>query len=87
MKDKAFKKSVDSGEVIFKIGFTIICVLDIKNALNELGELKVKSYSVSTVISTFEDDEKVETEQGKRYFAQKKRDLAQLSLFDEADLK
>ncbi len=82
MKDKAFKKSVDNGEVIFKNGFTIICVLDIKNALNELGELKVKSYSVSTVVSTFEDDEKVETEQGKRYYAQKKKDLAQRSLFD-----
>ena len=82
MKDKVFKKSVENGEVIFKSGFTIICVLDIKNALNELGELKVKSYSVQTVISTFEDDKKVETAQGKRYLAQKKRDLAQPSLFD-----
>ena len=82
MKDKVFKKSVENGEVIFKSGFTIVCVLDIKNALNELGELKVKSYSVQTVISTFEDDKKVETAQGKRYLAQKKRDLAQPSLFD-----
>jgi len=82
MKDKAFKKSVDNGEIIFKTGFTIICVLEIKSALNELGELKVKSHTVSTVISTYEDDEKVETEQGKRYLAQKKKDLARPSLFD-----
>ncbi len=82
MKDKAFKKSVDSGEVIFKTGFTIICVLEIKSALNELGELKVKNHTVSTVLSTFEDDKKVETEQGKRYLAQKKKDLARPSLFD-----
>jgi len=82
MKDKAFTKSVDSGEVIFKTGFTIICVLEIKSALNELGELKVKNHTVSTVLSTFEDDKKVETEQGKRYLAQKKKDLARPSLFD-----
>jgi len=82
MKCQTFKQSVFDKEILFQNGFSIICVLEIKNVIDELGELKVKNYTVSTVTSIIEDNVKIETEQGKKYFAKKKSDLSRPSLFD-----
>lgn len=85
MKDKIFKESVFNGKESFSSGYNIKCVLEIKNAIDELGEIKVKSYSILTVLSKLEYDnnktiEKT-TQQGKEYLKSKKS-LSQPGLFD-----
>lgn len=81
MTDKEFKQSVFNREILFQNGFSIICVLEIQRSLNELGDLKIKQYTVSTVLSTFEEGIKADTEQGKKYLAQKKKNNSP-TLFD-----
>lgn len=81
LTDKDFKRLVFNGDISFHNGFSIACVLEIQRAIDELGELKVKKYSVPTVLSTFEGDVPTATEQGKKYLAQKKKDSSP-TLFD-----
>lgn len=82
MKCKSFKQSIFNKEILFQNGFSILCVLEIKNAINELGEIRVKQYAVSTVLTVYQDNDKLETEQGKKYFAKKKEDASRPTLFD-----
>ncbi|RXJ98795.1 hypothetical protein CRU98_08500 [Arcobacter sp. CECT 8986] len=85
MKDKEFKKSIFEGKVSFSSGFNIKCVLEIKSVLDEVGNIKIKSYSVTTVIAEliFDNNKTTEkqTNQGKQYLSRKK-ELEQPNLFD-----
>lgn len=81
MTDKEFKQSVFNREILFQNGFSIVCVLEIYRSLNELGDLHIKKYTVPMVISTFEEGIQSDTQQGKKYLAQKKKD-ASPTLFD-----
>lgn len=81
MGDKKFKQSVFNREILFQNGFSIICVLQVQRTLNELGNLNIKKYTVSTVLSTVEEGIQSDTQQGKKYLAQKKKDSSP-TLFD-----
>lgn len=85
MTDKEFKKSVFDGKVSFSSGFNIKCILEIKSVLDEVGNIKIKNYSVSTVIAEliFDNNKTTEknTTQGKNYL-NKKKELAQPDLFN-----
>lgn len=85
MKDKDFKQSIFNGETTFSSGFNIKCILEIKNVIDELGEIKVKRYSVSTVISKIKSNNnkmiEEQTIQGKQYIL-KQKELKQPNLFN-----
>lgn len=85
MKDKEFKKSVFDGKISFSSGFNIKCVLEIKSVIDEVGNIKIKNYSVTTVIAELILDNNKTTEkqtnQGKQYLIRKK-ELEQPNLLD-----
>lgn len=85
MKDNDFKKSIFNGEVSFSSGFNIKCVLEVKNIIDEMGNLRVKNYSVITVLSklTYDNNKVIEqqTLQGKKYL-NKKKEQSQPNLLD-----
>jgi len=83
MKDDAFKSSIFNQQVSFKNGISLKCVLEICKKMNEIGDIYVSSYSVTTVISYDESGEKVETKQGSKYFRDKAEVASQLNLFEK----
>lgn len=72
MLDSAFKESVVIDDIPFKHGTSILCVLRINRELDEVGEIKVKGYSVTTVIEKIDGVSAQETTQGKKYRYAKK---------------
>ncbi|MGR3178707.1 MAG: hypothetical protein ACUZ8E_11680 [Candidatus Anammoxibacter sp.] len=87
MKDKEFKKSVVQEGVPFKNGAIIDCVLEISKKLNELGDITISGYSVTTVIRMHDEDVSIETPQGKKYKRNKQAEKNQFILFDPNDYK
>ena len=83
MRDKDFKYQVTSGAIQFKSGTILECVLEKLRKIDTLGEIKVTSYSVLTVIKKIDDIAIIETKQGKVYKERQKLKRAQRSLFDD----
>jgi hypothetical protein len=82
MLDEAFKTSVLRREVSFQRGSTIECVLNIHRKFNEVGDISITGYSVSTVLTKSDGVTVQETPQGKRHRHQKKLEASQGQLFD-----
>lgn len=84
MNDKVFKSAVLSGQISFKNGDVISCILEIHKEISETGEIKITKYSVPTVLDKIEGNQRKETESGKRYRRDKINQSRQRSLnFDQ----
>lgn len=84
MNDKDFKDSVFLRQVRFQHGTRIRCILDIHRKYDEIGEAKVTGYVVKTVLELSENEnEYIETVQGRKYKQNKKLSDAQSDLFNE----
>ncbi|WP_343817754.1 hypothetical protein [Colwellia asteriadis] len=67
MYDQKFKESIFIDGLNFHAGTSIICVLRIRRELDEIGEVKIKGYSVPTVIEVLNGQSPHETTQGKAH--------------------
>ncbi|TXT24371.1 MAG: Uncharacterized protein FD134_1606 [Gallionellaceae bacterium] len=82
MQDTHFRDAVLFENIPFQHGSKIICVLITHRELDEVGEIKVTGYSVTTVLEKVDDNISQETPQGKKYRHAKKLVDAQQNLFD-----
>lgn len=67
MLDLAFKDMVLLDNIPFQHGSSIICILRIGRELDEVGDVKVTGYAVTTVIEKIDGSTSIETSQGKKY--------------------
>jgi hypothetical protein len=67
MHDQRFKESVFIDGLNFHAGTSIVCVLRINKELDEVGEVRIKGYSVPTVIEVLNGLSPHETPQGKAH--------------------
>lgn len=65
MVDNKFKESIFIDGLRFKSGTSISCVLRIHRELDEVGEIKIKRYSVPTVIEVLDGESPHVTPQGR----------------------
>lgn len=84
MLDEEFKSSVLLRKVSFQHGSTIKCVLNIHRKFDEVGDVKITGYSVSTVLAKVDGGDAEETPQGKRHRFAKKQGADQGKLFEQA---
>lgn len=83
MGDDQFKDAIIAREVQFKNGTRIRCVLNIHRKFDELGEVAITGYTVSTVLDQAESGlDFVETLQGRRYRQAKSLRESQGRLFE-----
>jgi hypothetical protein len=83
MRSVEFKELVQSGQIVFKNGSAIVCVLVVKRKLDSEGNEKITGYEVSRVDSYELDGIATETLEGRRKRQKEKADKQQLSLFDD----
>ncbi len=81
MKSNEFKTLVQIGEIEFKNGSSINCHLQINKLIDNDGNEKIKSYDVKSVNSYFNNEQPVETPEGKRNRQKKEYEKMQLNLF------
>ena len=67
MKDQSFKQSVLSRKTSFSNGSYVICILEIEQEIDDIGEIKKPIYNVKTVLDEGDQYEKNETKSGKKY--------------------
>ena len=79
MKSNEFKNMVLTGQVPFKNGSSIICLL--------LTSEKVTGYEVLEVYNYFENEAPIETPEGKRRRQKEETERSQMSLFTEEDYR
>jgi len=77
MLDHSFKELILFENIPFQHGTIIVCVLRIKRELDEVGEVKITGYAVTTVIEKIDSDTTYETQQGKNYRHAKKEKESQ----------
>lgn len=82
MRSVEFKELVQSGQIVFKNGSAIVCVLVVKRKLDTEGNEKITGYEVLRVDSYELDGTPTETPEGKRKRQKEEADKLQLSLFD-----
>ncbi len=87
MQDASFRDSVLLENIPFQHGTSIECVLVINRELDEVGEIKITGYAVTTVIKKVDGDVAMETLQGKKYRYAKKLAESQGELFGESSNK
>lgn len=87
MRSDEFKELVQSGQIVFKNGSAIVCVLVIKRKLDTEGNEKISGYEVLRVDSYELDGTPTETLEGKRKRQMEESDKQQLSLFDDTDMQ
>lgn len=82
VKSNEFKTLVQTGEVSFRNGTSIRCLLRINRKLDAEGNVKNTSYEVPEIYSTFDNDNPVETPtpEGKRKKQQMDAERRQLNL-------
>jgi len=81
MLDKNFKSAVLNNKIDFNSSFFIECRLEIKKMIDDLGNIKIKSYYATLVLSYNYNDSHIETLQGKKYIQEKKFDNLQTRMF------
>lgn len=84
MKSNEFKTLVLTGQVPFKNGSAITCLLIKNKKIDSQGDVKVTGYKVLEVYNFFENDTPIETPEGKRRRQKKEREERQLTLLDDA---
>ena len=85
MKSNEFKSMVLSGEVPFKNGSSITCLLITNKRIDNEGDIKITGHEVTEVYNFFENDTPIETPEGKRKRQKREAEKSQLSLFYEED--
>lgn len=85
MKSNEFKTLVQTGKVEFKNGSSINCALIIKKKMDNEGIIKVSGYDVIRVNYYFENDQPIETHEGKRHRNKKNDNSQQMNLFSSLD--
>lgn len=85
MKSVEFKELVQKGNVEFKNGFTIKCLLQINNKIDSEGIIKITGYEVLRVDNYFINDKPVETNEGKKHRKLKEAEKQMLKLFRYED--
>ena len=80
MKSIEFKTLVQSGIIVFKNGFTFECELAINRKMTNEGEVRITSYEVLCVNRYYDNDNPVETPEGKRKRTKKEVEERQLKL-------
>lgn len=81
MHDQKFKESIFIDGLKFNAGSSIVCVLRTNRELDEVGEIKIKNYSVPTVIEVLNGQNSHVTTQGKSHKHAKKMYDSQSDLF------
>ncbi len=81
MKSKEFKNLIQTGQVQFKNGTSINCLLTIKKKIDNEGIEKIISIEVPRVNHYFENDKPVETSEGKKHRRKKEYERSQTELF------
>lgn len=74
MNSNEFKTKVQQGEVSFKNGFSINCLLRIHKVLTDNGDERVRKYEVVRVNNYFITDKIIETNEGRTHRIKKERD-------------
>lgn len=83
MNDEEFKNSVLSQEVKFQHGTQIRCVLKIHRKFDEIGDVVITGYAVTTVLELSQDEIGfIETKHGKKYKQNKKQSDGQIDIFN-----
>ena len=83
MQDSAFQYLVLREEITFQHGTFLECVLNIQRKLDEVGEVEITGYVVTTVIRKYDDRQAIETPQGRAYKHIKKQRDSQSDLFGD----
>lgn len=83
MKSLEFKTLVQSGNIVFKNGFTFECDLAINRKMTNEGEVRITSYEVLYVNRYYDNDNPVETPEGRRKRKKHEAEKLQLTLFDD----
>lgn len=86
MKSSEFKLKVQTGDIVFKNGDSIKCILEIERKIGNTGEIEIISYSVNHVLNYITDNKVTETLEGVMHRKIKKSNgdqLSFLSCFDK----
>ncbi|MEQ5814086.1 hypothetical protein J3362_01110 [Marinobacter sp. NFXS11] len=83
MQDSAFQHQVLREEVTFQHGTFLECVLNVFRKLDEVGEVEITGYVVTTVIRKYDERQSIETPQGKSYKHAQKLRASQSDLFGD----
>lgn len=82
MKSNEFKTLVQTGQVEFKNGSSINCLLEIKRRINNEGLIEITDYNIIRVDSYFEHNKTIETSEGNQYRKKVEADKNQMNLFN-----
>lgn len=82
MLDREFKAAVLRGAVSFQCGTSIECILTVHRKLDEVGEINITGYTVTTVLAKTDATTPERTMQGKRHSFNKRAVGAQTELFE-----
>ena len=80
MSSNEFKTLVQSGKIVFKNGFTFECELVINRKITNEGEVKITSYEVIFVNRYYDNDNPIETPEGRRKRQKIEADKRQMEL-------
>lgn len=83
MKSAEFKEMVLTGQVPFKNGSSITCLLVTSKTIDSQGDVKIAGYEVTEVYNFFENETPIETPAGRRRRQKREDEEKQLSLFGE----
>ncbi len=83
MKSVEFKTLVQSGTIVFKNGFTFECELVINRKMTREGIVRITSYEVLSVNRYYDNDNPIETPEGKRKRQKREAESLQLRLFED----
>ena len=87
MQDAAFRDAVLLDNIPFQHGSKIVCVLVTHRELDEVGDIKITGYSVTTVLEKTDGDTLLETVQGRKYRHAKKLAESQEDMFETPSKK
>lgn len=87
MKSNEFKQMVLTGQVPFKNGSSIICLLVRNKKIDSQGDVKITGNEVMEVYNYFENDTPIETPEGRRRRQKAEDEKNQMSLFEEKDFQ
>lgn len=83
MKSKEFQNMIQSKKIVFKNGFSIDCQLEICTKIDEEGKESPYKYNVLLVNSYYENENPIETPEGKKNRKKKENSKKQKTLFDD----
>ena len=82
MKSNEFKNLVQNGEIEFKNGSSINCFLSIRKKIDNEGVEKIVGYDVIRVNFYFQNEQPIETKEGKNFRKVKEAEEKQYDLFN-----